>query len=346
MNVPETLVQNQTNHARQLSSTTRIHDGYDDNEQTLEGYSTSNNGVLETSDISLNVFQIDQQNDKEIKFIESLILSEKVATRMDFPMFIEPNLRQERDEITKKEIIAGLCSFNSSRKVNANRDKRNLAYMDSISLIGMTAKCLSCNKKFKVKNPESNSEHKTECHYHSGRLETKTKLKGSRSKYGVQNGVVYKCCGREKGGEPCTMGPHVFVVNNDCINNALFIFKQTEKSKVNRVNRILIINTETVYTLIGKSVSRVTVMDITGKLLLNELVIPVGEVIHTNFKFSELESVKHAKHTAKEMQRKVLALFDDETGDRSGNTLSKTQKRKRENLVTRFGKSPFGYVEF
>ena len=120
--------------------------------------------------------------------------------------------------------------------------------------------CDRCSKDFKLDEIET-------CYYHPLRFYKKK----------------YPCCLSEVGSNGCTIGKHVFKVEN---TRSYQLLPSTGGLP------IIAIDCEMCYTTKGMEVVRVSAVDFHRKVLIDDLVKPAGEILDLNTRFSGVTSLE------------------------------------------------------
>lgn len=162
---------------------------------------------------------------------------------------------------------------------------------DQPSAEGKITQCDRCTQSYMIKNKPTAEE----CQYHWGRLFTH-KVNGERMR-------SYSCCQKpaEEGG--CTRGHHVFYESKaeDLHSRHAFSFTRPSvaDTETDTALDVVALDCEMIYTTGGMRVARVSVVDGTGKQVLDELVrMDDGvEVIDYNTRFSGVTQEEHAQAT-------------------------------------------------
>ena len=144
------------------------------------------------------------------------------------------------------------------------------------SLEGKVTKCDRCSQPFQVKRMEEAEK----CVYHWGKaLYTRqggvcpsSSICGSKCWPVGERTRVYTCCSRPADtGEGCSQGPHVFYESD--VNNlhSRHAFSTVPESSPKSLD-VVALDCEMVYSTGGMRVARVSVVDGSGKLVLDELI--------------------------------------------------------------------------
>jgi RNA exonuclease 1 len=152
----------------------------------------------------------------------------------------------------------------------------NVKSATSMDPIGKQRKCNRCDVTFVVEYPVSD-ESKTSCAYHYGRLK-----KGAES--------YFTCCRGDSYSKGCTLGPHVYLIEDDLELNDVIPFRRLPPGNGQSPN-VLAMDCEMSYTVAGMEVVRVSIVDWNGKTVLDTLVQTQYPVICFNTRFSGVSSV-------------------------------------------------------
>ncbi|KAF9485266.1 hypothetical protein BDN70DRAFT_871273 [Pholiota conissans] len=172
---------------------------------------------------------------------------------------------------------------------------------------GKIAKCERCPQYFLVKPLEEADQ----CIYHWGRPST-AKANGEKVR-------IYTCCSRPVAdGEGCSHGPHVFYETKaeDLHSRHAFSFLTTPVPH-NKPLEVVALDCEMVYTTGGFRVARVSVVDGSGKGVLDELVrMDEGvNIIDYNTRFSGISPEKYASAqlTLTAVRKTLDSMIDSNT---------------------------------
>ncbi|KAF8913993.1 ribonuclease H-like domain-containing protein [Gymnopilus junonius] len=150
---------------------------------------------------------------------------------------------------------------------------------------GKVARCERCTQYFLVKHEEEADK----CIYHWGKAYI-TRVNGEKVR-------MYTCCSRPVDGEGCSHGPHVFyeTTAEDLHSRHPFSFLSPSDSGSTKLD-VVALDCEMIYTTGGMRVARVSVVDGSGKQVLDELVrMDDGvHVIDYNTRFSGINKENHA----------------------------------------------------
>ncbi|KAI0723275.1 Rexo1 protein [Earliella scabrosa] len=151
---------------------------------------------------------------------------------------------------------------------------------------GSIMTCERCKEKFVVKRRDEADQ----CRFHWGKAFT-SKADGERRR-------LYTCCSRTTDDEGCATGPHVFYESNpeDLHRRHAFTHTRAPHPPGDSALDIVALDCEMIYTTGGMRVARVSVVNASGKEVLDELVrMDEGvEVIDFNTRFSGITAEKYA----------------------------------------------------
>ncbi|KAI0774244.1 ribonuclease H-like protein [Fomes fomentarius] len=151
---------------------------------------------------------------------------------------------------------------------------------------GSVMTCERCTQKFVVKRCEEADQ----CRFHWGKAFT-SRVDGERRR-------LYTCCSRTADEEGCATGPHVFYEKDpgDLHRRHAFTHSRPPQPAGDTALDIVALDCEMIYTTGGMRVARVSVINSSGKEVLDELVrMDEGvEVIDFNTRFSGITPEKYA----------------------------------------------------
>ncbi|KAJ3034593.1 RNA exonuclease 3 [Rhizophlyctis rosea] len=138
--------------------------------------------------------------------------------------------------------------------------------------------CDRCKSTFLVRTPMAEGDREA-CTYHWGWVRT--------DKNAGQKDRVYTCCGQVTGSAGCCSGPHVFKEEGyDTLNARIPFTEAPEDSTVPNALPIVALDCEMSYTTIGMELTRLTVLNWEGHVILDELVKPAAEILDLNTRWS------------------------------------------------------------
>ncbi|KAI0750713.1 Rexo1 protein [Daedaleopsis nitida] len=151
---------------------------------------------------------------------------------------------------------------------------------------GSIMTCERCTQKFVVKRRDQADQ----CRFHWG--------KAFSSKVNGEKRRVYTCCSATVDDEGCSTGPHVFYETNpeDLHRRHAFTHTRPEDPTGDTALDVVALDCEMIYTTGGMRVARVSVVDSSGKEVLDEFVrMDEGvEVIDFNTRFSGINAENSA----------------------------------------------------
>ncbi|SPO28694.1 related to exonuclease GOR [Ustilago trichophora] len=190
--------------------------------------------------------------------------------------------------------------------------------------VGEVKECERCGKKFTVGGEmnESGTERipqdPKECRYHWGKRRFE-KLPGSKGRT-----QMWTCCNKQVGGsalgdDSCCFGPHVFKETDglDLHRREAFITTEEllnsvpDKQNASTALEIVALDCELSYTTAGLTLTRLTLIDEEGEMILDELVRTRTDIVDYNTRFSGItpeEYEEKAVFTLEEV-RKTMARF-------------------------------------
>ncbi|KIX96631.1 uncharacterized protein Z520_07897 [Fonsecaea multimorphosa CBS 102226] len=157
--------------------------------------------------------------------------------------------------------------------------------------------CDRCGTRFQVFPGRDESGRLTSqgrCRYHWARLNRAVSLK--RDRIQGQSEATYPCCNKPPGSEGCSEADsHVFVVKDPKRLATILQFEQTPEQTDGRRRPPVSFDCEMGYTTHGMEVIRVTAVSWPdGRLLLDVLVRPFGEILDLNTRFSGVTKEAYA----------------------------------------------------
>ncbi|KAG5440074.1 hypothetical protein PCK2_000586 [Pneumocystis canis] len=143
--------------------------------------------------------------------------------------------------------------------------------------------CDRCNVPFTIEK----SQNLTKCSYHWGNL-TKTNYEQIK---------LYSCCYESNTDSiGCTTLPyHVFKITSPPKLAEQIQFIKSQVPVQSSFLNAAVIDCEMIYTTGGMELARITIYDINGKLLLDELIKPKNQIIDFNTRWSGINSLENAK---------------------------------------------------
>ncbi|KAG7174993.1 uncharacterized protein LOC121858645 isoform X1 [Homarus americanus] len=179
---------------------------------------------------------------------------------------------------------------------NCSNFDSSLIYEEKkLSSFQLIEKCKRCKQNFDV-----NDNGRRACHYHPKKV---TMRKDDQ--------LRYQCCNKMKGVQGCTTVPmHVYHNLKSGVNGPLEGFIATRGGGL----RILGLDCEMVFTTEGFELARVTIVSITGKVLLDLYVKPNGRVFDYNTQFSGI-TAGHMNQAISfnEARERVLSVVSSST---------------------------------
>ncbi|KAF9152537.1 RNA exonuclease 3, partial [Mortierella sp. AD010] len=166
--------------------------------------------------------------------------------------------------------------------------------------------CDRCQKQFE-RSESLTDDGKMECHFHERRIRTRIQ-NGDKVKY-------YPCCDGLQGSPGCLEGPHVFKEDNFlCLHGRTpFVETPQRRDSSQKPQPIVAMDCEMCYTTGGFELIRISVIDKTGKPIMDELVKPKNTVLDLNSRFSGITSLDGAKYTLEQARDRFLELISNDT---------------------------------
>ncbi|KAG0355857.1 RNA exonuclease 3 [Gamsiella multidivaricata] len=167
--------------------------------------------------------------------------------------------------------------------------------------------CDRCQKKF-VRKDALSDEDKQACFYHELRLRTK-KVHGEKIR-------VFPCCEAGQGSLGCKEGAHVFKEDDFLSLHSRIPFIETPRASSSggqKTHAVVAMDCEMCYTTGGFELIRISVVDIAGKPIMDELVKPKQEVLDLNSRFSGITSLSDAKYSLEQARSRFLELINRDT---------------------------------
>ncbi|UZJ52736.1 hypothetical protein CBS101457_002056 [Exobasidium rhododendri] len=195
-------------------------------------------------------------------------------------------------------------------------------------LIGSELVCDRCGVEFKVASlgPED-QEAREACSFHWGKRldEATTFASNSLSQIAASAGLVESSNGQSNAPKGCTRGPHVFKEEKPESLHKREGFLSTEQVCSDLIHSkdgtskydVLAFDCELVYTTAGMSLARLTVLDESGKVTLDQYVKPRAAVLDYNTRFSGINvgdlQEKESVVDLDEARRKMVAMMTPST---------------------------------
>ncbi|PVV00577.1 hypothetical protein BB560_005038 [Smittium megazygosporum] len=285
-------------------------------------------------------FDLDFQNPKVLEILSLCIMPETKLVVMDFPLpsILEtPNDRNSPNPAQDppfEEIIYSLnkkilLSKNSSlaNHLNSNSPSKISNKSSISSLLGVEMLCERCGQLFVNQSPSLHPEILFHCYHHFGKLrffndkniyQTSNSSPLSSKSENLNSSITtvskkYDCCGSAAFGDPCNVGPHVFRIAHDGLLNQIHQFSKPFIAQPGSPFSLLALDCEMCSTTLGIELIRLTVIDHTGSVLIDELVKPEGEVLDLNTRFSGVHSLSGAIYTLSEIKDLLLKFVHSET---------------------------------
>ncbi|KIW93132.1 uncharacterized protein Z519_05737 [Cladophialophora bantiana CBS 173.52] len=157
--------------------------------------------------------------------------------------------------------------------------------------------CDRCGTRFQVfpgRDETGRLTSQGRCRYHWARPNRTVPLKRDRTQ--GQSEAIYPCCNKPQGSEGCSdADSHVFVVKDPRRLATILQFEHTPAKSDIRLRQPVSFDCEMGYTTHGMEVIRVTAVSWPdGRLLLDVLVRPFGEILDLNTRFSGVTKEAYA----------------------------------------------------
>ncbi|KAJ3054000.1 RNA exonuclease 3 [Rhizophlyctis rosea] len=163
--------------------------------------------------------------------------------------------------------------------------------------------CDRCKVSFPVRWPLEERDLRA-CNYHWGWSRTDFNA-GSRDR-------VYVCCSEKVGSKGCCEGPHVFKEEGyDKLNARIPFADLPEDSAVPNFHPVVALDCEMSYTTIGMELTRVTLINYYGDVILDEIVKPQNHILHLNTRWSGIteEGIGRARVVGVEEVRYLVGRY-------------------------------------
>ncbi|KAI8979760.1 ribonuclease H-like domain-containing protein [Mycotypha africana] len=185
-----------------------------------------------------------------------------------------------------------------------------VATQDSIdkSGVGTVQECDRCHQQFTVKHILDTADMNA-CVYHTYRNPYFKQLKdGSKEK-------VYACCDEKSGSSNgCKRGPHIYKEDNiEKLHYKIPFVQAPSRIDSDQRQDIVALDCEMGYTTGGLELIRLTMVDIHGQVLLDELVLPTNMIIDLNTVYSGIATLKGASHDLESVRKEVFKFVDRDT---------------------------------
>jgi len=175
-----------------------------------------------------------------------------------------------------------------------------------------TQRCSRCGTDFNLDSRAATEPELREvCTFHGGRTVRGTVDNPER---------VYSCCSRTLESSGCTKGPHVFELRRYMdlreVSGIDFVTTKElfDRQLLPQSRRILALDCEMSYTLLGMELTRLSLVDPHGVVIINEHVRPATTVIDYNTRFSGVTArhLEEAKLTFDEARALFLQVVDSD----------------------------------
>jgi RNA exonuclease 1 len=156
--------------------------------------------------------------------------------------------------------------------------------------------CKRCSKPFELKHP-LDAEDLIACTFHE------------RS---AGRNLLYPCCQNPLGSSGCTQGPHVWKEDSAEYLHHEYPFSLLPLS-FDHAHAIVAMDCEMSYTLCGMELTRLTLVDGDGKIIIDELVKTRHPVIDFNTRYSGISSLDSAIHDFESIRELFQKKVSQET---------------------------------
>ncbi|KAJ3213400.1 hypothetical protein HDU67_002932 [Dinochytrium kinnereticum] len=172
--------------------------------------------------------------------------------------------------------------------------------------IKRTMPCERCHMEFTprlILSPEDREV----CRYHKAYMKTRilSQVENVRAK-------SYLCCNMPQGSVGCTIGPHVFKESDfDSLNQKIQFTTMPDNAADEK--GLVALDCEMVYTSGGMELARVTVIDASGEMLLDELMKTTFPIVDFNTEWSGITSLDGAKYDLAGVKTKMGQFMSKST---------------------------------
>lgn len=223
----------------------------------------------------------------------------KSAKKQTYGMQVKQFLKALREQSTLETQKAPMRSFgpwelDHVRRLVAPRDRlerygyilETPDYFDGVD--SGWERCDRCFKDF----DRADQRH---CDYHFGRL-----VKAGSTR-------IYSCCKGPQDSPPCTSAArHVYRVSkNERLHKLIPFVELRAKTEVD----VVAMDCEMIYTSLGTEVARATLVDGTGRVLLDQLCLPKGEVWDFATRYSGISSLEDVHPTFDQLREMILQVI-------------------------------------
>lgn len=165
--------------------------------------------------------------------------------------------------------------------------------------------CANCSNNYYV-DDKGFPVKEYDCFYHWGRL-ARTRVRGGITEF-------YRCCNGEIGSEACTNGRY-HVCNSydeDCLEG--FITSRTSDEDPEKAG-IYAMDCEMCYTTKGLDLTRCTVVDLNGKMVYDEVIVPEHPILDYNTRFSGIteDMILKSKKKLRHVQRDLMKIINEKS---------------------------------
>lgn len=165
--------------------------------------------------------------------------------------------------------------------------------------------CANCSNNYYV-DDKGFPVKEYDCFYHWGRL-ARTRVRGGITEF-------YRCCNGEIGSEACTNGRY-HVCNSydeDCLEG--FITSRISDEEPEQAG-IYAMDCEMCYTTKGLDLTRCTIVDLNGKMVYDEVIVPEHPILDYNTRFSGIteDMILKSKKKIRHVQRDLMKIINDKS---------------------------------
>ncbi|XP_066902290.1 RNA exonuclease 1 homolog [Halyomorpha halys] len=165
--------------------------------------------------------------------------------------------------------------------------------------------CANCSNNYYV-DDKGFPVKEYDCFYHWGRL-ARTRVRGGITEF-------YRCCNGEIGSEACTNGRY-HVCNSydeDCLEG--FITSRPSNEEPEKAG-IYAMDCEMCYTTKGLDLTRCTVVDLNGKMVYDEVIVPEHPILDYNTRFSGIteDMIIKSRKKLRHVQRDLMKLINEKS---------------------------------
>ncbi|OMJ18897.1 RNA exonuclease 3 [Smittium culicis] len=251
--------------------------------------------------------------------LEAVIKNHETQTIDDLDESLDSYLQSALDQMGKLQ-----NSSTGYNRIRSNEYNNKFRKIQPEFFVNKNAFCSRCKKSFTNQLPSEDKNILLACSYHHGKLvvidsstksktglfmKPKGKAKGGKNEFNRE----YSCCKGNISTPPCDSGPHIFRIVNDGLLHSIIPYVSTMELENENAYKLLALDCEMCYSTIGIELTRVTIIDHDGVVILDELVKIYGEVLDLNTRYSGVSSLDDAKYNFKEIQEKIMKMISKDT---------------------------------